>query len=128
MEMKPVPYWHFDALAGAGAIRSTASDLLRFLDDQIDPSKTPLADAIKASHEIHYRNPQGLALALAWHVISLPDSTRLFWHNGGTGGFRSFIAFAPDKRAGVVLLANAGLPLDQFTQFAIGVARAALKE
>jgi CubicO group peptidase (beta-lactamase class C family) len=30
------------------------------------------------------------------------------WHNGGTGGYRSFIGFDPRSRVGVVVLSNAG--------------------
>jgi len=31
----------------------------------------------------------------------------ILWHNGGTGGYRSFIGYNPTTRVGVVALANA---------------------
>ncbi|MBB5867358.1 CubicO group peptidase (beta-lactamase class C family) [Allocatelliglobosispora scoriae] len=34
------------------------------------------------------------------------------WHNGGTGGFRSWVGFIPQRRAGVVVLSNTARPLD----------------
>jgi CubicO group peptidase (beta-lactamase class C family) len=33
------------------------------------------------------------------------------WHNGGTGGFRSFVGYNPTTRVGVVALANASTPV-----------------
>jgi D-alanyl-D-alanine-carboxypeptidase/D-alanyl-D-alanine-endopeptidase len=47
---RPAPNWHLDGLAGAGALRSTASDLLRYLRAQLRPNQTPLADAIRLTH------------------------------------------------------------------------------
>ncbi len=38
---RPAPNWHLDGLAGAGALRSTASDLLRYLRAQLRPDQTP---------------------------------------------------------------------------------------
>jgi hypothetical protein len=36
----------------------------------------------------------------------------MLWHNGGTGGFRSFISFAPDTSVGVVVLSNSARSFD----------------
>jgi CubicO group peptidase (beta-lactamase class C family) len=33
---------------------------------------------------------------------------KIVWHNGGTGGYRSFIGFDPVRRIGVVVLCNNG--------------------
>ncbi len=30
----------------------------------------------------------------------------LWWHNGGTGGFRSFAGFSPQRRRAVAVLVN----------------------
>ena len=32
------------------------------------------------------------------------------WHNGGTGGFSSFVGYDPKARTGVVVLSNASTP------------------
>jgi CubicO group peptidase (beta-lactamase class C family) len=47
---RPAPYWHLDGLAGAGALRSTARDLLSYLRSQLEPDLTPLAEAIRLTH------------------------------------------------------------------------------
>ena len=44
-------------------------------------------------------------VALGWVVTGRPGKS-ILWHNGATGGFRSFAGFAPEARSAVVLLAN----------------------
>jgi serine-type D-Ala-D-Ala carboxypeptidase/endopeptidase len=36
----------------------------------------------------------------------------IIWHNGGTGGYRSFLGFTDDRRRGVIILSNTALDLD----------------
>jgi CubicO group peptidase (beta-lactamase class C family) len=105
-KLNPAANWDLPTLAGAGAIRSTANDLLTFLAANIGITKTPLAPAMAAMLDV--RRPTGtpgLEIALGWHVLS-KDNT-IVWHNGGTGGYRSFIGYDPKARIGVVVLANA---------------------
>jgi len=123
---RAVPYWTFDVLAGAGALRSTASDMLRFLQMNLRPAGQPLARALQTAQTVRHRG--GPTLALGWHVTPSPTGAPLYWHNGGTGGFRSFAGFIQDGSVAVVVLANSALPLQQFNQFAFQVMRAALNE
>ena len=99
----PAPYWDIPTLAGAGGLRSTAEDLLRFVRANLDPGATPLADAIRASHEVRFEGPDQ-SIGLGWFVG--PDDPGVRWHNGGTGGFHSFAAFDADRGVGVVVLSN----------------------
>ena len=48
---------------------------------------------------------EGLEIALGWHVF-LVNGKEIVWHNGGTGGYRSFMGFDPKTRMGVVALSN----------------------
>ena len=104
-DLEPYPNWDLPTLAGAGAIRSTAHDMLKFLAAEIGLSQTPLAAAIKASHVVQYKNPKGADndVALAWMVRR---SDGLIWHNGQTGGYHSFVGFLPKEKRGVVVLSN----------------------
>jgi serine-type D-Ala-D-Ala carboxypeptidase/endopeptidase len=107
-KMTPVSNWDLPTLAGAGALRSTANDMLTFLAANLGYDKTPLAPAMAAMLDV--RRPTGtpgLEVALAWHIISTPGADTVIWHNGGTGGYRSFIGYDPKTRIGVVALANA---------------------
>jgi CubicO group peptidase (beta-lactamase class C family) len=105
-EGKRAANWDFDALAGAGALRSTANDLLTFLAANLGLVESPLAPAMASM--VKTRRPSGtpgLEIALGWHVF-VRDGREIVWHNGGTGGYRSFVGFDPKSRAGVVVLSN----------------------
>lgn len=105
-QLQRVGNWDLPALAGAGAIRSTAADLLTLLSANLGLTKSTLAPAMASM--LKTRRPTGTAgleIALGWHVTTKGDS-QIVWHNGGTGGYRSFIGFDPRKSAGVVVLAN----------------------
>jgi serine-type D-Ala-D-Ala carboxypeptidase/endopeptidase len=105
-DLKAVSAWDIPTLAGAGALRSTANDMLTFLAANLGYTKTPLASAMAA--EISIRRPTGvpgMEIAYAWHVIT-KDGKSIIWHNGGTGGFRTFMGFDPETRVGVVALSN----------------------
>ena len=107
-KLKPVANWDLPTLAGAGALRSTANDMLTFLAATIGYTKTPLAPALAAMLDV--RRPSGtpgLDVGLPWHIYSTPAGGTIVWHNGGTGGYRSFIGYDPKTRIGVVVLANA---------------------
>ena len=108
--MDSVPAWHLDALSGAGALRSTANDMLTYLAAEMDTLHGPLARAVATG-----RKPRAAfgrdSIALAWLVHDL-GNTRSWWHNGGTGGFRSFAAFDPTRGVAVVVLSNAAVEVD----------------
>ncbi|MGA2965031.1 MAG: serine hydrolase domain-containing protein [Terriglobales bacterium] len=106
--LEAVPMWDLPTLAGAGALRSTADDLLTFLAANLGHTESPLASTMARMLEI--RRPTGvpgLEIVLGWHVLTR-DGREIVWHNGGTGGFRSFIGYDRKSRVGVVALSNAG--------------------
>ncbi len=109
--LKPVENWDLPAaFAGAGALRSTANDMLKFLAANIGLAKTPLAPAMAAMLKV--RRPTGMPgvmVALGWHLFTT-NGKEIVWHNGGTGGYRSFIGFNPAAHVGVVVLSNAETP------------------
>jgi CubicO group peptidase (beta-lactamase class C family) len=104
--------WDLAALAGAGAIRSTAPDMLVYLQAQLHPDKLAtrgspeartLPAAITASHAIQGEAGPAMHIALNWFRI---DASGAYWHNGATGGFSSFAMFDPDHDFGVIVLVN----------------------
>jgi CubicO group peptidase (beta-lactamase class C family) len=100
--------WDLPTLAGAGALRSTAKDMLTFLMANVDSTATSLSRALQQTQgERHATDDPNLKIGLAWHVLSRPGG-KIVWHNGGTGGYRSFTGFDPARRVGVVVLCNNG--------------------
>ncbi len=99
-----VENWDLPAMAGAGAIRSTASDMVKYLKGNMGTTPSPLYEAMKLSHEVAYSNEeQDFSIGLAWHY-GLDDT--VVWHNGGTGGYISFAGFLKGTNKGVVVLTN----------------------
>ena len=154
---KRVPNWDLPTLAGAGALRSSLQDMLRFLRANIAPPSTPLGTTLELAHDIQtervyriYRDfgcmapltvaglaglfawqsfglpvwarvasvlvvpavlfyfwPLGLdSMTLGWHVDDMLCDKPVLWHNGGTGGYASYMAVVPETKQGVILLSN----------------------
>ena len=104
---KEVPDWDFEAFQAAGGMYSSASDLLKFIIFNIQ--KDVLKKAIETTHKIYVddTNIDGLKVALGWHILS-----DVFYHNGETGGYASFIGFHAKKNIGVVVLTNSKRSVD----------------
>jgi D-alanyl-D-alanine-carboxypeptidase/D-alanyl-D-alanine-endopeptidase len=101
--------WTFDALAGAGAVVSSAADQLRLIDAELDAAAggtQVLRRAMKLTQEAQL-DRTGQNVGLGWLI----DSTGRYWHNGGTGGFHAFVGFDPRTKRGVVLLASTATSL-----------------
>ena len=110
---RPVGDWHLSALAGAGALRSSANDLLTFLRAHLHPDTSPLSAQVRLVVEPRRRANRQLRIALGWHVLDRKAGSSWWWHNGGTGGFCSFVGIDPTTATGVVVLANSARPVDR---------------
>jgi serine-type D-Ala-D-Ala carboxypeptidase/endopeptidase len=106
--LAPVANWDLPTLAGAGALRSSGNDMLTFLEAFLGYQESPLAPAMKAMLEVRRAVGQS-TIGLGWIIYST-DGREITWHNGGTGGFRSFVGFDSKERIGVVVLSNASTP------------------
>jgi D-alanyl-D-alanine-carboxypeptidase/D-alanyl-D-alanine-endopeptidase len=106
-----VPNWDIPTLAGAGALRSTAADMLTFLGANMGIKHTPLLPAMEMAHEPRVQAGNDMKVGLAWHIRD-NGKTQIVWHNGGTGGYRTFCGFVKDKNTGVVILSNMNIGAD----------------
>ncbi|HLK18934.1 MAG TPA: serine hydrolase [Bryobacteraceae bacterium] len=111
--LSPVKNWDLDALEGAGALRSTANDMLKFLAANLELTDSPLKPAMRRMRSVHRETGvPDLEIGMAWHVWHKFGSN-IFWHNGGTAGYRSYAGFDPAKKTGVVVLCNSFFDIDQ---------------
>jgi CubicO group peptidase (beta-lactamase class C family) len=98
-----VPNWDIPTIAGAGALRSTANDLLKYISANVGLAPSNLSAPMKTTHE----------LGLGWFVErDRHGVVGIISHGGGTGGFRSFTGFDKKRRRGVVVLANVVRAID----------------
>ena len=114
---KPVPVTDLDALAGAGAIRSTAGDLLTYLQAQLHPESLDvsldarlgtLATALVQSHAFHADASPDSRIALAWMYN---PTLGAYWHNGSVAGYTSDTFFNPKEDYAAVVLYNSASPV-----------------
>jgi serine-type D-Ala-D-Ala carboxypeptidase/endopeptidase len=99
---KTVENWDFQALAGAGALRSCMNDMMNFLSANMGRIKSPLTEVMAKTQEPRRDADFGRRIGLAWHL----NRDGVVWHNGGTGGYRSFLGFNRRAGRGVIVLAN----------------------
>lgn len=106
--LAPVPVWTLTpTLAGVGGLQTSATDLMKFARAQLDTStKDKLASAMAMAREARHSASPTASIGLAWQIRKTPSGKTIVWHNGGTGGSRSFIGFEGASRQAVVILAN----------------------
>lgn len=102
-------YWDFAGPSSyAGGLISCTKDLLKYLKYQkaTNPlfKKGLLNTAIPTG--IVYFGYENLFYHNGWFVLKPEARTEILLHNGGTGGFTSFIAYHKTSGYGVVVLSN----------------------
>lgn len=103
---KIVSNWDIPGLAGAGALRSTADDMLRFLEAN-------LGDRYEGAQVRRAYVGEGLGIGLGWHLMPVaPKGPMMVWHNGGTGGYYSFAGLVKASKTAVIVLTNTAADVD----------------
>jgi len=110
---KPAKNWDIPTLAGAGALRSTANDMLKFVAANAGIATSELGAAMELSHAERHEitGSSVLSVGLGWHILHRTGAP-IVWHNGQTGGYHSFVAFDKAAKRGVVILANFAAEID----------------
>jgi len=106
------PPWDFQAFAGAGALRSSAADMITFSRAILAGKSGPLGAAVPRmlqplgaidGSEIGY----GIMMRGA-------EGTRVYMHSGGTGGFRTDWVVMPDAQQAIIVMAsNSEAPVER---------------
>ncbi|WP_063798417.1 serine hydrolase [Nocardia sp. NRRL S-836] len=104
---RPRPPWEMPGMPAAGALRSSARDLLTLLTALLDGRPAALAPALADVVAPRVAVSATDHLCLVWNLRRLPDHDLLF-HSGGTRGCTAFAGFSPQRRTALVVLANAG--------------------
>ncbi|GAA4968809.1 hypothetical protein GCM10023205_37510 [Yinghuangia aomiensis] len=115
---KPTSAWDMASLAGAGGLHATAQDLLAFVRVHLDlkaVADQAFADALRLARSRQFELATHHHVHLGWMSMQQKgsDTKRLYWHNGQTGGFVSWVGFVPKRRAGVVVLSNTARSVDR---------------
>ena len=107
-----------EAIQPAGALHSTANDLLKYLAANIGLIHTSINDILQETHLIRHDYPQAPSLHFdsnkslsasyvgrGW-FIDTNLGTEVIQHSGGIDGYSSFIGFNPTRKEGLVILCS----------------------
>jgi CubicO group peptidase (beta-lactamase class C family) len=103
------PAWDFDALAACGSLKSTITDLLLYTKANMIKADNKLSKAFELTQQVTFE--RDAPVGLGWHIITV-EGVKYIFHNGGTSGSSSFLAFNRDKNIAIVILSNATANLD----------------
>ncbi|MBK9103920.1 MAG: serine hydrolase [Saprospiraceae bacterium] len=106
-----VENWDLGSLQGAGAIRSSAHDMLIYLSANMGLTRTPLEAAMTLAHTPRHDKAGGSLTGLGWFTEKGSQGD-IIWHNGATGGYMSFAGFNVKTGKGVVVLTNTDSGVD----------------
>lgn len=109
----PTEPWTFQAIAPAGAIRSSLSDMLKYL--RCNMGEGPLADTCLFAQEPR-DSFTGNQIGLVWWT---DDATHIINHGGDTAGYHAWVAVSQDRTVGAVVLTNGGSPVQDVALHAI---------
>ncbi len=98
--------WDFNSTAGAGELKSTIYDMLKFLSAQLGFKTAGLASALTLTQHPYIVLDTVRSVGLAWGIYKTSDGDTILRHNGGTGGFRSFMGINTVDKIGVVVFSN----------------------
>jgi CubicO group peptidase (beta-lactamase class C family) len=104
--------WDLGVLVGAGGLKSTADDLLTFAAAHFDSAGALFPDFAMTLRPRRAVGSTGAdSIALNWLVMRSGGQVTA-WHNGGTGGYRSFLGLDPLRRRAVVVLTSTSRSVD----------------
>ena len=110
-QLKPTQHWQLPALQGAGALKSTIKDMAIYLqksmNNEVLTDDFSLTQTANASF-----TGANTSVGLAW-IIDENSGNKILMHDGGTGGYRSFIGFNEQNNKGIVILANTAISMNK---------------
>ncbi|SDR21654.1 serine hydrolase [Pseudoxanthomonas sp. CF125] len=100
---KAVSAWNFSTnLAGVGGVRATLDDMIDYVQGELGKPAVSITPALKLSQQEVSKTPP---MAMNWMLMPVAGRT-VHVHEGGTGGFSSFVAFDVARQRGVVILSD----------------------
>lgn len=113
--------WHLDAYGPAGGVVASIDDMAAFAGLLIEPPPA-LAGLLEAPEGLTEAKGSISGRGFAHRMIG---GRHVRWHNGGTGGFLSFLAVVPEERYALVLLGSTVQLLDPLALHLLDPARPA---
>lgn len=106
--------WTYKSMEASSGMYSNVSDLMTFVNYQLDSDSCALSESIERSHLPQAEtNLKRISIGYGWHVIDRGRKyENVYTHNGGTSGYRSYIAFIKETHTAVIVLSNSANRVD----------------
>lgn len=103
----PAEKWPITLMQAAGALRSSAADMRKFLAACLNLPGTPskIAEAIYLTETGNFKMGANKTQVMSWMKTDF-GSYSLYTKNGGVTGFATFMGFIPELQIGLVIMAN----------------------
>ena len=101
-----VENWDLGILAGAGGIRSTAVDMLKYVAANMGKNRKDIYPAMEFTHKSTWEVSEKTKVGLSWHISQLDNGKEVIAHSGATGGYQAYAGFIKGGNKGVVVLTN----------------------
>jgi len=108
LEGSPTSYWRNKIAEPDGGIRSTAHDMLLYMQEQLNKKDS----AAWLSHQLTYGSAKQ-GTGLNWGIYTTKKGYLRWSHDGGTDGFTSLCLIYPELNCGIILLTNYGDHTDE---------------
>ncbi|NTG65161.1 serine hydrolase [Rhizobium rhizogenes] len=102
LALDAVVKWDFGSLLGAGGVHSCGKDMLKFVEAVLGANSLSNAEAA-ATLVADSLSPE--KVDLYWSTTKI-NQDNIFWKNGLTNGFSSFVGVLPASKIGVAVLSN----------------------
>jgi serine-type D-Ala-D-Ala carboxypeptidase/endopeptidase len=111
-----VPNWIINGIEAAGAIRSSAADMGKYMLFNLNENNA----AAKLSHQ-RLPTASGPPIGFAWGAQQSPTGYHILSHEGGTNGSSASLRLLPDQQIGIAVLSNTGSKAPRKLAYEIGL-------
>ena len=103
--------WTFASFGASEGVKTTASDLVKFMKVNLDLVEHPYAEIFSINHnkEIATDFNESIRTGRGWQIIDQKKGYDIITHNGKTNGHNAFISFIKETGTGVIILSNSNI-------------------
>ena len=104
----PTPPWTFPVdMAGAGGVRATLPDMVRYLEGALGTRESSITPALVETQR-QIASVSGVRIATSW-FLGIVNGRTVAEHGGGTGGYSSYVAIDRGAKRAIVVLSDTAL-------------------
>lgn len=112
----PASHTDLGAITGAGGIRSSAEDMLRYIKLEMGLIPSSLLPAMKLTQHPLRDAGKNMKIGMGWHLVPNNGDT-IVWHSGATTGYRTFVGFSLNSKRAIIILNNSAKTTDDLGMY-----------